>query len=90
MRFGNDEVKPGDMNEDASPREDRTRQVAEPAKITNENACKDERQLLYNCLNDNKSNIDACQDVMNEVKDCERNYAKYFSKQSKETERDLS
>jgi hypothetical protein len=27
---------------------------------------------------------------MNEVKDCERNYAKYFSKQSKESDRDLS
>ena len=57
MRFGNDEVKPNDMNEDTKEKYDKSDPRAESDHQDYNTACKDERNLLYDCLADNKSNI---------------------------------
>ena len=80
MRFGNDEIKPNDMKEDAKWRDDRVSQSDFDVDVHRDNACGVEKQMFYNCLNDNKDNIDACQSTMDELQDCERDYAKYQSK----------
>ncbi|TNV75175.1 hypothetical protein FGO68_gene8348 [Halteria grandinella] len=77
QRFGNDEAKPEEMTEDARLRED----VGASLKVTQftrEDACKSPRQLFYNCLSDNKRNVSACQGVMEEWRDCERNFARHM------------
>ena len=80
MRFGNDEIKPNDMKEDAKSRDDHVSQTDFDVDEHHDNACRDESQMFYNCLNDNKDNIDACQQTIDDLHDCKRNFAKYQPK----------
>ena len=60
MRFGNDEIKPNDMKEDAKWKEDKAGNASYDSDINQQNACSSEQQVFYNCLNDKKDNIDLC------------------------------
>ena len=80
MRYGNDEVKPDDMNIDAFTNEDRMEVKDYTGKETTfENACALENRLYSNCLNDHKDNKDMCSEQLKEINNCKLNYAKYFS-----------
>ena len=81
MRFGNDEIKPNDMKEDAKWKEDRAGSGGSyDSEINQQNACRSEQQVFYNCLNDKKDNIDLCQEAMDGLRDCERHYAWHFTR----------
>ena len=79
MRFGNDETKPGDMIEETKMKYSLTDVRDEDTDLNSENACKPLRQLVYNCLSDNKNNISMCQEVLTEMRDCERTYARHLT-----------
>ena len=42
MRFGNDEIKPNDMKEDAKSRDDHVSQTDVDVDVHHDNACRDE------------------------------------------------
>ena len=60
MRFGNDEVKPNDMNEDQKLHAGKQDYRMQDDDATYKSACRYERNILYNCLNDNSTNIAQC------------------------------
>ena len=60
QRFGNDEVKPDDMKQEALWNDSPSDVADRSAGIHKKNACKNEQQFFYNCLNDNKKDIDIC------------------------------
>ena len=65
MRYGNDEVKPDLMNEDAKWKEEKTtqRDWDSDKELTYESACRPERQLLNACYSDHKDNKGMCNEL---------------------------
>ena len=84
MRFGNDEVKPNDMKEDAKLRDNKIEQTDTDPDVNQQNACRNEQQMLYNCINDNREDIDLCQESMKENTECERTYASHLRRSGEE------
>ena len=48
------------MKEDAKVKEAKTNPADTATDINRDNACRLEKQVFYNCLNDNKDNIEQC------------------------------
>ncbi|CDW91209.1 UNKNOWN [Stylonychia lemnae] len=84
-RYGNDEMKPDIMNEDAKMHENKMtqRQWDSDKELSFENACREEKQLLNNCHSDNKTNREMCKELADEVINCQRTYGKYFPTEDK-------
>ena len=80
MRYGNDEVKPDLMNEDAKWQENKmtSRDWDSDKELSFQNACRPERQLYEACLSDNKGNEGLCDQTKEEVESCLRNFGRYF------------
>ena len=76
----NNEVQPETMKEQARDKETPMEQKDTDPDLNKSNACQQEKDLLFNCLNDHKDNIGVCQEVMTELKDCQRDYSSRFMK----------
>eukprot|EP00347_Sterkiella_histriomuscorum_P010139 403377452 len=84
-KYGNDEMKPDTMNEDAKIHEPITSQRMwdNDKDVTFQDACRFEKQLSLNCHQDNKNNQNLCKEADNEVITCMRYYGKYFPSNNK-------